>query len=258
MRHANSPLLTVMIKAAEKTARALGRDFGEIENLQLSKKGPGKFVSSANKKAAKILSEELNAARPKFSMIMEGYKDFKGEDPEYTWIVDPLNGTANFAHGIPHCAFSIAVRRKDEIITSLIYNPVSNDMFTAEKGQGAFSGSIRLRVSQKTSPANAVIGFSEFSDLKPTGEIPTVIYRNMGSTALHLAYLAAGKFDAILANNMSICEKAAGSLMIKEAGGFISDLDNGRNILDNEKELVAANPSLHGELLTMIREKGQK
>lgn len=257
MRHAQSPILTVMIKAAEKAGRALLRDFNEVENLQVSRKGPADFVSAADKKSEKILKEELEYARPKFSFLLEEGGVIKGEDPDHTWIIDPLDGTLNFLHGIPHWAISIACKRKDEIISALVYDPVKNDMFTAEKGAGAFSKSTRLRVSKKDRPIDALIAHSGTEALTYINKTPAIKYRNMGSASLHMAYLAAGKFDALLMKKLPLWDIAAGSLIIKEAGGFVSDFDNGRNILSDPKELVAANPSLHGELLRMIREKGQ-
>jgi len=254
MRHIKSPLLNVMIKAAEKTGRALLRDFGEVEKLQISKKGPGDFVSAADRKAEKILKEELEYARPKFSFILEESGEIKGEDPDNTWIIDPLDGTLNFLRGIPHWAISIAVKRKDEIISALVYDPVKDDMFTAEKGQGAFSNSVRLRVTNKRVPHDMLFACSDATACSYINQPPYIKYRNMGSASLHLAYLAAGKFDAVLTNKLPVWDTAAGLLLIKEAGGFVSDLDGGRNILSGNKELIAANPPLHGELLTMIRE----
>jgi len=257
MRYAHSPLMTVMIAAVEKAGRALMRDFGEVENLQISRKGPADFVSAADKKSEKILTEELLKARPTFSVIAEEGGEIIGEDKEFCWIIDPLDGTMNFLHGIPHWSISIAARKGDEIIAGIVYDPIKNDMFIAEKGKGAFSNnSVRLRVSQKTMPIDILVGYSGQDMMNSIKKSPAMQYRNMGSAALHLAYLAAGKFDVVFGNNLKIWDKAAGVLLIKEAGGFISDLEGGKEFL-KDVPIVAANPALHNEILKMVKEKSQ-
>jgi myo-inositol-1(or 4)-monophosphatase len=246
-----SPHLNVMIEAAEKAGRALIRDFGEVEQLQVSKKGPGNFVSAADLKSEKILKEELQKARPTYGFLLEEGGEIKGEDKSYRFIIDPLDGTTNFLHGLPHWCISIALEKDKEVVVAVIHDPIKNETFNAEKGGGAFSNSKRLRVAGRTSLPDALITigdefFSEHFEL-PAG----CGIRRMGSACLDLAYVAAGRFDAYWEQGLFPWDKAAGALMIREAGGYVSELDGGKNVVYG-KGILAANPSLHTELMKKL------
>lgn len=259
-----SPHLNVMVDAAEKAGRALTRDFGEVEQLQVSKKGPGDFVTAADKKAEKILREELQKARPAFGFLLEEGGEIKGEDKSYRWIVDPLDGTTNFLHGLPHWSISIALEKDKEIVAAVIHDPIKNELFTAEKGGGAFSHSKRLRVSGRAAFPDSLISLgttqyrhSLFSPADLFSVADGVLVRSLGSACLDLAYVAAGRLDAYCEGVLKPWDAAAGVLMVREAGGYVSEVDGGKNPVYG-KGIVAANPALHGELIKKISSSGKK
>jgi myo-inositol-1(or 4)-monophosphatase len=248
-----SAYLNVMVDAAEKAGRALIRDFGEVEQLQVSKKGPGDFVSAADKKAEKILKEELLKARPTYGFLLEEEGEIKGEDPSHRWIIDPLDGTTNFLHGLPHWSISIALEKDKEIVAAVIHDPIKNELFHAEKGGGAFSNAKRLRVSGRTSLVDGLVGvdgdsFDEICSL-PSG----LSVRRMGGACLALAYVAAGRLDAYIEVSSKPWDKAAGGLLVKEAGGYISEIDGGKNFVYG-RGILAANPTLHADLLQRLKQ----
>ena len=248
-----SAYLNVMVDAAEKAGRALTRDFGEVEQLQVSKKGPGDFVSAADHKSEKILKEELLKARPTYGFLLEEAGEIKGEDPSYRWIIDPLDGTTNFLHGLPHWCISIALEKDKEIVAAVIHDPIMNELFHAEKGGGAFSNSKRLRVAGRPSLADGLIAVGDWfyhaGVTLPSG----CGVRRTGSACLDLAYVAAGRLDAYREEGLSPWDKAAGSLLVKEAGGYISEIDGGKNFVYG-RGVLAANPALHTDLLQKFKQ----
>ena len=216
--------LNVMIKAAEKASRALIRDFGEIEKLQVSIKGPSDFVSNADLKAEKIIIEELKKARPHYSIISEEEGSESNKDKKNTWVIDPIDGTTNFLHGVPHFAISIALKSEDEIISGIIYDPIKDEMFYAEKDNGAFFNNQRIRVSKKKEINTCLFATGG----KSKNEIDLPI-RKTGSAALDIAYVAAGRFDGYFQNNLNLWDIAAGIVILKEAGGIINEIDLSQN-----------------------------
>jgi myo-inositol-1(or 4)-monophosphatase len=258
-----SPILNVMANAALKAARGLIRDFGEVEQLQVSIKGPGEFVSTADLKAERTLRAELARARPGYTMLFEESGETPGSDPRHRWIVDPLDGTTNFLHGIPHFAIAIALERDGEIVAGLVYEPTRDEMFSAEKGLGAYVNDRRLRVSARRRLGEAVIGtgmpFGERAD-RP-GYIATLEammgatsgVRRMGSAALDLAYVAAGRYDGFWEFGLQPWDIAAGILLVREAGGFVGDLAGGHEMMTTG-DVLAANDHLHLPLAALIRE----
>jgi len=252
--------INVMIEAAEKAGRALIRDFGEVEQLQVSRKGPGDFVSAADHKSEKILREELLKARPAYGFLFEESGEIKGEDKSYRWIIDPLDGTTNFLHGLPHWCISIALEKDKEIVAAVIHDPIKNETFSAEKGGGAFSNSKRLRVAGRTSLSEALItaGVEQYQKSSmPFADVDGVLLRRMGSACLDLAYVAAGRFDAYYEGALKPWDAAAGSLLVREAGGYVSELDGGKNFVYG-KGIVAANPLLHSELIKKLNQPDKK
>ena len=216
--------LNVMIKAAEKASRALIRDFGEIEKLQVSIKGPTDFVSNADLKAEKIIIEELKKARPYYSIISEEDGSETNKDKEHTWIIDPIDGTTNFLHGVPHFAISIALKYGNEIISGLIYDPIKDEMFYAEKDSGAFFNNQRIRVSKKKEIDSCL--FATGGVAKNEVDLPL---RKSGSAALDIAYVAAGRYDGYFQNDLNLWDIAAGIILVKEAGGLINEIDLSQN-----------------------------
>ena len=216
--------LNVMIKAAEKASRALIRDFGEIEKLQVSIKGPADFVSNADLKAEKIIIEELKKARPYYSIISEEEGSEINKDKNNTWIIDPIDGTTNFLHGIPHFAISIALKSEDEIVSGLIYDPIKDEMFYAERENGAFFNNQRIRVSRKRELNSCLFATGDLS--KSGVDLPL---RMSGSAALDMAYVAAGRYDGYFENNLSLWDIAAGIIILKEAGGMINEINLSQN-----------------------------
>lgn len=258
---ARSALLNVMTRAAEKAGRSLIRDFGEVEHLQVSKKGPADFVSTADHKSEKILREELTKARPRYSLLMEESGAIAGDDNAGRWIVDPLDGTTNFLHGLPFWSISIAAEQNGELVAGVVYNPVSHEMFTAEKGQGAYLNDRRLRVSARKDLSLALLGIGSpylgHGDVKGfTGELNEVIpqvsgVRRLGSAALDLAYVAAGRFDGFWERGLNAWDVAAGIVLVKEAGGLVSGLARGETP-ESGASVLASTPGLHRKLLDML------
>ncbi len=209
-----SPNLNIMIKASQKASKALIRDFGEIEKLQVSVKGPSNFVTNADIKAEKIIIEELMKAKKNYSIISEEDGSKINSDSENVWIIDPIDGTSNFLHGIPHFAISIALKSNNEIISGLIYDPIKDEMFYAEKNNGAFFNNQRIKVSKKKEIENCL-----FATGGKEKVISGFITRKTGSAALDMAYVAAGRYDGYFQNNLNLWDVAAGIIIIKEAGG---------------------------------------
>ncbi len=257
-----SALLNVMIKAAQKAGRALKRDFGEVEHLQVSLKGPGNFVTAADHRAEEILCAELSAARPGYGFLGEEGGRREGTDRTHTWIVDPLDGTSNFLHGIPHFAIAIALEREGTIVAGLVYNPINDELFTAERGKGAFLNNQRLRVAARKRLADAVIacglphlgrGDLALSNRELAVMQPQVAgLRRFGAAALDLAWVAAGRFDGFWERALSPWDVAAGLILVREAGGFVSDLDGGDTPWING-DVVAGNEAMHRELIRLLK-----
>ncbi|MCR4267249.1 inositol monophosphatase family protein [Nitratireductor sp. ZSWI3] len=258
---ARSAIINVMVSAAMKAGRSLSRDFGEVQNLQVSLKGPGDYVSQADRKAEEIIHAELARARPGYSFLMEESGTVEGDDPQHRWIVDPLDGTTNFLHGIPVFSISIALERQGQIVAGVIYNPAMDELYTAERGGGAFLNDRRLRVAARTKLSDAVIGTgiphlgrghhgNALLDLRNVmGE--TAGIRRLGSAALDLAYVAAGRMDGFWEDALSPWDMAAGIIMVREAGGFVSDRDGGQAIFETGK-IVAGNEAIHRALLKTL------
>ncbi|MEM9682249.1 MAG: inositol monophosphatase family protein [Pseudomonadota bacterium] len=255
-----SALINVMTRAAERAGRALIRDFGEVEQLQVSRKGPGDFVTAADLKAESIVHRELDRARPGYSFLLEESGQVDGTDTEHCWIVDPLDGTLNFMHGLPHFCVSIGLARADEIIAGVIYDPLKDEVFWAEKNEGAYVNDRRLRVSGRKQIAEAVLAtgipfkIHEDSPIKEKfidqmqsvmGKIAGV--RRFGSAALDLAYVAAGRYDGYWENGLNPWDVAAGVLIVREAGGFVTEIGGKRYEL-GAPDILAANDALHAPL----------
>lgn len=262
-----TPLVNVMARAAEKAARGLKRDFGEVENLQVSRKGPADFVSTADFQAQRILRDELGKARPDFGFLMEekdGEADTSGKSER--WIVDPLDGTTNFLHGVPHWCISIAAERDGEITAGLIYNPVADEMFWAEKGLGAFCNDRRLRVSARSDLSECLMatglpfrGSRKKADTvlaELNAVMPLVAgVRRAGAAALDMAYVAAGRYDGYWEEGLGPWDVAAGVVIVREAGGFISPLREGRDPV-KDGAVIASNSAIHDVLAELVRKAG--
>ena len=211
--------LNIMIKAAEKASKSIIRDFGEIEKLQVSKKGPRDFVTKTDKHVEKVLIEELSKIKKNYSFLTEETGIIKNKDKDNTWVIDPIDGTTNFLHGIPHFAISIALKSKDELLSGLIFDPIKDEMFFAEKDKGAFLNNQRLRVSSKNSLEECL-----FSSNNEGVKFSNLNMRCSGSASLDLAYVASGRLDGYFQNKINIWDVAAGTLMINEAGGIVNDI----------------------------------
>jgi myo-inositol-1(or 4)-monophosphatase len=258
-----SALLNVITAAARKAGRSLKRDFGEVEHLQVSLKGPANFVTAADRRTEEILRAELTKARPGYGFLGEEGGRQAGDDKSHWWIVDPLDGTTNFLHGIPQFAISIALEREGVIVAGVIYNPVSEELFTAERGKGAFLNDQRLRVAARRRMGEAVVacGLPHFGrgDLAVFNREFAVVQervaglRRFGAASLDLAWVAGGRFDAYWERDLSPWDMAAGILMVREAGGFATDLDGGDAIFA-KKQIVAGNEFLHSELIRALKE----
>ncbi|HWE73669.1 MAG TPA: inositol monophosphatase family protein [Stellaceae bacterium] len=258
-----SALINVMAGAALKAAKGLIRDFGEVEQLQVSVKGPGEFVTAADLKAEKILRAELTKARPGYGFLLEEGGTVKGSDAHHRWIIDPLDGTTNFLHGIPQWAISIALERDDEIVAGMVYEPIRDEAFWAEKGVGAFVNDRRLRVSARRQMGDAVIGTG--LPFRERGDHPTYLktlaavmaatsgVRRPGSAALDLAYVAAGRYDGFWEFGLQPWDIAAGILLVREAGGHVTDINGGNDVLKTGN-VLAANDYLHVPLAKLIKE----
>jgi myo-inositol-1(or 4)-monophosphatase len=258
-----SALMTVMTNAALKAGRGLKRDFGEVENLQVSMKGPGDFVSAADLRAEKVLFEELSRARPGYGFVMEERGEVEGADKTHRWHVDPLDGTTNFLHAIPIFGISIALEREGQIVAGVVYNPVSDDLYVAEKGQGAWNNNRRLRVSARRDMAMALIGCGVPHLGKAAGhmrfkaELSAVMakaqnVRRMGAAALDLAYVASGRLDAFWERGLNSWDMAAGALLVREAGGYVSDADGDPDFMTQGTICAGAEP-IQRELLALLR-----
>tara|TARA_B100000787_G_scaffold83203_1_gene61265 strand:+ start:141 stop:851 length:711 start_codon:yes stop_codon:yes gene_type:complete len=233
-----------MIKAAEKASRALIRDFGEIEKLQVSKKGPSDFVTNSDLKAEKIIIEELKKARPNYSIISEENGIENNKDKKNTWIIDPIDGTVNFLHGIPHFAISIAHKSNDEIISGLIFDPIKDEMFFAEKDNGAFFNNQRVRVSKKNEINNCL--FVTGGEIKKDYDLP---YRKSGCASLDMAYVASGRYDGYFQHDLNLWDIAAGIVLVKEAGGILNEIDLSIN---NNIKIIASSGDINAKLLEKL------
>ncbi len=257
----HSAILNVMVRAAQKAARPLRRDFGEVENLQVSRKGPADFVTRADRRTEEILRDELHKARPTYGFILEEGEDEAG-DGEHHWIIDPVDGTTNFIHGIPHFAMSIALKRGREIVAGLIYNPVADEMFVAERGRGAYLNNRRIRCSARKGLAEAVIvngcphrgraDLARFRRELAVVQEEVAGLRRFGAASLDFAWVAAGRFDGFWERGLKVWDIAAGVLMVREAGGRVEDLDGGPDVLATGNILAAA-PGVFPMLATILR-----
>jgi myo-inositol-1(or 4)-monophosphatase len=263
---AYSALMNVMVGAARKAARSLKRDFGEVENLQVSVKGPGNFVTAADRRAEETLRIELAKARPNYGFLGEEGGHREGSDKTHIWFVDPLDGTSNFLHGLPQFAISIGLEREGTMVAGLVYNPITDELFTAERGKGAFLNDKRLRVAGRKRLADAVVacGLPHYGrgDLElgqrelaaVQGKVAGL--RRFGSAALDLAFVAAGRFDIYWERNLSPWDIAAGLILVREAGGFASDID-GTDAMMSKGHIVAGNETMHRELLAILKAAGK-
>ncbi len=236
-----SPNLNIMIKAAEKASKVLIRDFGELEKLQVSSKGPSDFVTNSDKKVEKIIIQELTKTRKNFSIIGEEIGELKNSDRENYWIIDPIDGTTNFLHGIPHFAISIALRKKQEIISGLIFDPIKNEMFYAEKNNGAFFNNQRIRVSKKKKIEECLFATGGKNEINNT-----LNNRRSGSAALDMAYVGTGRYDGYFQKDLNIWDIAAGIIIVKEAGGKINDI-NCSTIKDHQ--VLAASNAVYEKMI---------
>jgi myo-inositol-1(or 4)-monophosphatase len=258
---AASALMNVMIAAARKAGRGLTRDFGEIEQLQVSVKGPGNFVTTADHRSEELLFRELSKARPGYGFLMEERGAVPGPDKTHRWIVDPLDGTTNFLHGIPLFSIALALEREGELVCGLVFNPILDELYTAEKGQGAFVNSRRLRVAGRSALADCVISVGIPHRNRPSHarflrECAALMeqaggLRRTGSAAIDLAWVAAGRFDGYCEHNLSPWDIAAGTLLVREAGGFVSDAEGGQRMHETGS-IVAGNQVVHRALLATL------
>ena len=258
----NTPLMNVMTTAARKAGKAIVRDFGEVENLQVSRKGPSDFVTKVDLKAEKILKDELIRTRPHYSFVMEESGIVEGPDKTHRWYIDPLDGTTNFLHGLPHFAVSIALEREGHLVAGVVYNPMTDDLFTAEKGRGAWLNDRRLRVSARRSLKDSLVstgipyhgreGHQTFSTELSLVMKEVAGVRRFGAAALDLAWVAAGRYDAFWERGLGPWDLAAGTVIVREAGGIVSDLAQGQNML-TEGHVLASNGHLHGPMLKVLK-----
>jgi myo-inositol-1(or 4)-monophosphatase len=252
--------LNIMEKACKKASKLLIRDFGEIEKLQVSKKGPGDFVTNSDKRTEKIIMNELSLARPDYSFLAEE-SGLSNKSNEFRWIIDPIDGTTNFLHGIPNFAISIGLEKNKEIICGMIFNPITNEMFYAEKGKGAYLNNSRIRISSRKnidecviltggpvlSYKNKEIFFKEYENV--TRKVAAT--RKLGSSALDLAYLASGRCDGVFERNLNYWDIAAGIIIVKEAGGTITDFKGGNKYIE-ERNLLGTNSKIDKELISLL------
>lgn len=255
--------INVIFRAASKAARAIARDFGEVENLQVSKKGPADFVTNTDIKAEEILREELERSRPAYGILGEEGSSKEGDDPlGKRWVIDPIDGTTNFMHGIPHFAISIGVEERGTIVSGAIYEPLRDEFFWAERGAGAYLNDRRIRVSGRRRIEESL--FATGAPFKGHGDIElfskqaanvmaqSAGIRRMGSASLDLAYVAAGRCEGYWEHGLHPWDIAAGIIIVKEAGGYVSDFKGKDKSMENG-EIVAANDHLHGTLLKLIK-----
>ena len=236
--------LNIMIKACEKASKILIRDFGEIEKLQVSKKGPADFVTNSDLKSEKIIIEELKKAKPNYSIISEENGIEENKDKKNTWIIDPIDGTVNFLHGIPHFAISIALKSNEEITSGIIFDPIKNEMFYAEKDNGAYFNNQRIRVSKKNEINNCL--FVTGGKIENELDLP---YRKSGCAALDMAYVASGRYDGYFQKNLNLWDIAAGIIMVKEAGGMLNEID--LSVIKNIK-IIASSTDICEKLLKKL------
>ncbi|PLX35873.1 MAG: inositol monophosphatase [Hyphomicrobiales bacterium] len=258
-----SALINVMVQAVSKAGRSLTRDFGEVENLQVSRKGPADFVTAADQRAEDILRRELQKARPNYGFLMEESGVIEGNDGIHRWIIDPLDGTTNFLHSIPAFAVSVALEKNGRLEAGVVYNPISQDLFTAERGGGAYLNDRRLRVAQRKDLHDCVIatGIPHLGRgdhglfLKELAGTMTEAagVRRCGAASLDLAWVAAGRFDGYWERDLSAWDVAAGIVLVREAGGFVTDLDDRDKMLDNGS-IIAGNEDVHRKLLAVIKQ----
>jgi myo-inositol-1(or 4)-monophosphatase len=258
----SSPALNVMVAAARKAARPLNRDFNELEHLQISLKGPADFVTSADKRTEHILIEELSKARPGYGILGEEGGAITGADKTHRFIIDPIDGTTNFMHGIPHFAISIGLEREGQMVAGLVYNSVTEELFTAEKGHGAYLNNKRLRVAARKELAPSVIAtglpfLGKEGHARASAEMAEMMnltagIRRFGSASLDLAYVAAGRFDGFWEHSLKAWDVAAGIVLVREAGGVVTDLRGGTEML-TQGAILASNEHLHPQLLKLLK-----
>ena len=258
----SSANINVMVKACRKAAKTLIRDFGEIENLQVSIKGPGDFVTASDKKVEKILIDELQKARPNYSILSEEIGKINN-DESFKWIIDPIDGTANFLHGIPHFAISIGLEHDGEIICGIIYDPIKDEMFVAEKGNGSYLNNQRIRVSSRSKLENCIIFtggpkigvknrelfLKEYNNV--SSKVPTSI-RKLGSASLDMAYVAAGRCDGFWQRDLNYWDIAAGIILVKESGGFVTDFKGEKEYMQN-KTILVTNSKINNEMIEILK-----
>ena len=239
--------LNIMIKASEKASKILIRDFGEVEKLQISVKGPSDFVSNADTKAEKIIINELMKAKKNYSILSEECGSKINSDTENVWIIDPIDGTTNFLHGVPHFSISIALKSNNEIVSGLIYDPIKDEMFYAEKNNGAFFNNQRIKVSKKKDIESCLFGTGGKKKIEVD-----LITRKSGSAALDMAYVAAGRFDGFWQRNLNYWDIAAGIIIIRESGGFVTDFYGENKYLEN-KTILATNSKINKEMIEVLK-----
>jgi len=257
----SSANINVMVKACRKASKTIIRDFGEIENLQVSLKGPGDFVTASDKKVEKILINELQKARPSYSILSEEIGQINN-DKSFKWIIDPIDGTANFLHGIPHFAISIGLEHDDEIICGIVYDPIKDEMFVAEKGNGSYLNNQRMRVSSRSKLKDCIVftggprldsknkelALEEYKKFSSKILIPI---RKLGSASLDMAYVAAGRCDGFWQRNLNYWDIAAGIVLVKEAGGFVTDFEGENRYVEN-KTILATNSRISKEMIEVL------
>ena len=250
-----------MVKACRKASKTIIRDFGEIENLQVSLKGPGDFVTASDKKVEEILINELQEARPSYSILSEEIGQINN-DKSFKWIIDPIDGTANFLHGIPHFAISIGLEHDDEIICGIVYDPIKDEMFVAEKGNGSYLNNQRMRVSSRSKLKDCIVftggprldsknkelALEEYKKFSSKILIPI---RKLGSASLDMAYVAAGRCDGFWQRNLNYWDIAAGIILVKEAGGFVTDFEGENRYVEN-KTILATNSRISKEMIEVL------
>ena len=251
-----------MVKACRKAAKILIRDFGEIENLQVSLKGPGDFVTASDIKVEKILIEELQKARPNYSILSEEIGKINN-DNAFRWVIDPIDGTANFLHGIPHFAMSVGLEHDEEIICGIIYDPIKDEMFVAEKGNGSYLNNQRIRVSSRSKLKDCIIFTGGPKRESKDRELDLVEYKNfstkvlipirkLGSASLDMAYVAAGRCDGFWQRNLNYWDIAAGIILVKESGGFVTDFSGGNEYIQN-KTILVSNYKINEEMVKILK-----
>ena len=258
----SSANINVMVKACRKAAKTLIRDFGEIENLQVSLKGPGDYVTASDKKVEKILIDELQKARPSYSILSEEIGEINN-DKSFRWIIDPIDGTSNFLHGIPHFAMSLALEHEKEIICGIVYDPIKDEMFVAEKNNGSYVNNKRMRVSARSKLKECII-FSGgpryesknkelvFEEYKKFSSKVNTAIRKLGSASLDMAYVAAGRCDGFWQRDLNYWDIAAGIILIKESGGLVTDF-KGENEYIQNKTILATNSKIKNEMIEVLR-----